>query len=172
MTTGKAIAALREKLRITQRELADRLGVTVTSISRYENGKEPSRQVLARLADLAESSTLNFLRDIFAAKRRAGIVARLESLPSAGTQRRVSLDDLKRWESAPQFLADELLQVREVYMDIIRKHPIDALDQQRLGATNRRFFLLKDALLDLSHWIEPYISIPKQKEKPSGKTTK
>lgn len=88
---------LREKMGCNQQQFADSLGVTLTSVSRYENGREPSNVVLKKLAELAHVAKLDHLGDVFAAKRRAGVVARIENLPSAGTQRRVSVDDLKEW---------------------------------------------------------------------------
>ncbi|MGI9070749.1 MAG: helix-turn-helix domain-containing protein [Bryobacteraceae bacterium] len=97
MTTAKAIATLREKMDVSQQAFADVLGVTVTSVSRYENGREPSDRVLKKLAALAESKELGYLRDIFAANRRAAIVTRNENLPSAGTQRRVPVQELAVW---------------------------------------------------------------------------
>ena len=41
MEIAEAIVVLRERMGIKQIDLADRLGVTVTSISRYENGRQP-----------------------------------------------------------------------------------------------------------------------------------
>jgi putative transcriptional regulator len=43
MDYGKALRALREKLLITQTELAQKLGVSYASVNRWENGKcEPT----------------------------------------------------------------------------------------------------------------------------------
>jgi transcriptional regulator with XRE-family HTH domain len=107
--TGKAIEALRSKLGDSQYVFAKRLGTTVTTISRYENGHiEPSEEVLLKLAALAESAGEAHLRDTFESQRRAGIVARVESLPSPGTQRRVSLDDLKYIAAVARNVHDDL----------------------------------------------------------------
>jgi transcriptional regulator with XRE-family HTH domain len=108
------IVTLREKMSITQRELADRLGVTVTSISRYENGKEPSRQVLRNLADIAQVARLSDLSDAFTRACSLRIAARIEKLPSIGTQRRVSLCDLKRWKLA----IEAVKELREIAEEI------------------------------------------------------
>jgi hypothetical protein len=48
------------------------------------------------------------LRGFFESQRKAGIVARVESLPSAGTQRRVSLEDLKFSAAVSRYLDEEL----------------------------------------------------------------
>lgn len=48
-----AIVKLRNVLGLTQDQFALKLGVTVTSISRYENGRSPNRQMLKKLADCA-----------------------------------------------------------------------------------------------------------------------
>src|SRR5271154_6425055 len=108
MTTAVAIATLREKMDLKQPELAEKIGVTITSISRYENGRRPNRQVLKKLAAVAEDAKLNDLRDIFTAKWKARIAARLKRLPSSGTERGVPLDDLKRWHCASQLVKDSL----------------------------------------------------------------
>jgi len=99
MTTAKAIATLRAEAKFSQDQLAERLGVTVTSISRYENGREPNRQALKKLAAVAEAAGLRDLQKLFTARWQAAVARRVESLPSARTQRRVSLDDLKYWSA-------------------------------------------------------------------------
>jgi len=88
-----------------QHELAARLGVTSTSVSRYENGREPSRQVLKKLADVAEFAGVVPLRDFFEDKRRREIVARIENLPSGGTQRRVTVEDIAQWAAIAEDIA-------------------------------------------------------------------
>lgn len=106
MTTGEAIIKLREKMGgLTQQQLAQSLGVTITSVSRYENGREPSRQVLKKLADLAGFGEPS-LRDIFEQKRREDIAARIENLPSGGSQRRVTLEDISQWAAIAEDIAN------------------------------------------------------------------
>ena len=118
--TGKAIEALRSKLGDSQSAFARRLGTTVTTISRYENGHiQPSEEALLKLAAIAESTGETHLRDTFESQRRAGIVARVESLPSPGTQRRVSLDDLKYIAAVARRVHDDLEQTLfRVWKDI------------------------------------------------------
>jgi transcriptional regulator with XRE-family HTH domain len=99
MTTAKAIATLRAEAKFSQDQLAERLGVTVTSISRYENGREPNRQALKKLAVLSESAGLRELQELFTKRWGDAVARRVESLPSARTQRRLSLDDLKYWSA-------------------------------------------------------------------------
>ena len=51
--TGKRIRALREKKGITQRELADLLGVTDAAVSKWEHGKNfPDITLLERLSEV------------------------------------------------------------------------------------------------------------------------
>ena len=51
--TGKRIRALREKKGITQKELADLLGVTDAAVSKWEHGKNfPDITVLERLSEV------------------------------------------------------------------------------------------------------------------------
>jgi len=47
---SKNIRRFREELGATQQEVADRAGITVFSISRYEQGGEPGRDQLLKLA--------------------------------------------------------------------------------------------------------------------------
>ncbi len=50
---GALVREARKKLGLTQRQLADRLGVDYTYISKIENGRNaPSKPVLRRLAQL------------------------------------------------------------------------------------------------------------------------
>jgi len=89
VSTADAIVKLRKKLGYTQQRLADLLGVTVVTISRYENGREPKSKALKRLADLAEWAQAKHLQDIFAAKLKGHVAAKLENLPSEGAERRI-----------------------------------------------------------------------------------
>jgi transcriptional regulator with XRE-family HTH domain len=112
--TAKAIAALREKLGMSQQEFARELDVTVTSVSRYENGREPSREVLKKLAARAEAiAGADHLQDLFESKWRASVVNSIEKLPSAGTQRRVPLEDLKDWSAVQRLICTRLSNVAD-----------------------------------------------------------
>jgi putative transcriptional regulator len=53
MDYGKALRALREKLLITQTELAQKLGVSYASVNRWENGKcEPTMKIKRKIREL------------------------------------------------------------------------------------------------------------------------
>lgn len=113
------ISSLREKMGISQQELADKLGVTVTSISRYENGREPDRQVLRRLAEIAREAKLRQLQTAFEEGWRAAIAEKLDNLPSAGTQRRVSVADLEYW----QWVAQETVRSIQIALTAMAASP-------------------------------------------------
>lgn len=51
MTIGDCIKKLREAKGFTQQDLAEKASVTVTTVSRIENGSNPSRAILKCLAD-------------------------------------------------------------------------------------------------------------------------
>jgi len=51
------LARLRQKKGITQRELANAIGVTERTIIDYENGKRPVTEALVKLADFYVVST-------------------------------------------------------------------------------------------------------------------
>jgi transcriptional regulator with XRE-family HTH domain len=54
---GLRLKALRKKCRLSQQEVADRLGITRSTVSAYEcNNKSPSLDVLERMAVLYHSS--------------------------------------------------------------------------------------------------------------------
>jgi transcriptional regulator with XRE-family HTH domain len=50
------IKALRKRLRVTQQQLADRLGVDQATVSRLETGRPPSGPVQKLLEQLAQST--------------------------------------------------------------------------------------------------------------------
>jgi transcriptional regulator with XRE-family HTH domain len=171
MDTTNAIATLRKNLGLTQGEFANRLGLTITSISRYENGRRPTAKVLRKLAEVANDANLKDLAEAFDSIWKNGIAARLSNLPSAGTQRRVSLEDLKRYQAALGIIREQLDIAQKIYMDLIRKHPIAPSDHDRLGAANRIVRgLMHNFLPEVNSSIEPYINVPTRKEKTSGKT--
>lgn len=89
MTTASAITKLRKKLGYTQQQFADALRVTVVTVSRYENGREPAAKILQRLVELAKRSQAQHLQELFAAKLQSDVASRVESLPSTGAERRV-----------------------------------------------------------------------------------
>ena len=119
MRTAEAITTLREKIG-SQRSLAQKLGVTITSVSRYENGRQPTRKVLRTLAEIADTAGLGHLGEIFQAEYRASVVGRIESLRSTGTERPVPLDDLKRWSSDLQNLQ---LSIRDMQRAVREGNP-------------------------------------------------
>jgi transcriptional regulator with XRE-family HTH domain len=167
MTTQKAIATLREKMGLTQSEFAGKLGVTITSVSRYENGREPSAQILKKLAAAAEAAQLIHLRDFFISNWRAGIVARIEKLPSSGTGRHIPLDEMKRWAGMARHLAGLVQNLQEGYTAVISKCHLDPKDAHVVQSCHRNMWSIwKDLLPQIYNSIEPYINEPiKEKEK-------
>jgi DNA-binding transcriptional regulator YiaG len=58
-TTGQLIRALRLKLDMTQEEFAHSLGITVSTVNRWENShSEPSKLARASIVSLAEKRGL------------------------------------------------------------------------------------------------------------------
>ena len=61
---GKRIKELRNKYKLTQSNLAERLGVTVSSIAAYENNsRQPSYEVLIKMADVFKVTIDSLLLD-------------------------------------------------------------------------------------------------------------
>ena len=58
MKIGEKILMLREKKEMKQKELAELVGITEATLSRYENGKrEPKSEIVTRIANILEVST-------------------------------------------------------------------------------------------------------------------
>lgn len=60
-----AVVELRQKMRLSQQQLAVRLGIAVMTVSRWERTRTPSGRSLERLAELAASAGLKDLADQF-----------------------------------------------------------------------------------------------------------
>lgn len=61
---GKRIKELRNKYKLTQSGLAERLGVTLSSIAAYENNsRQPSYEVLIKMADVFKVTIDSLLLD-------------------------------------------------------------------------------------------------------------
>ena len=57
MTTGERIAARRDELGLKQYQVAEQIGVTKTTMSKYENNVNiPNADILARLASVLRTS--------------------------------------------------------------------------------------------------------------------
>ena len=63
--TSQALVALRQALGQTQQECAATLGLSVTTIARYETSREPDKKNLLRLAKLAEEHNRADLVQVF-----------------------------------------------------------------------------------------------------------
>lgn len=65
MDFGEKIISLRKKHRLTQKQLAERIGVTSSTISKYENDNHrPPIFILAKLADELGTTTDFLLDDV------------------------------------------------------------------------------------------------------------
>ena len=111
MDTKAAILSLRKRLGITQDEFAKRLGLTVTSVSRYENGSRPSDDVLQKLAGVASEENLQGLAETFTSIRKSSIAERVRNLPASGAQRPVSLRELKYWSACLHEMSTTVLKI-------------------------------------------------------------
>ena len=64
MNYAKLIKSLRDKLIMTQEEFADLLGVSITSVNRWETGKHlPTTKVKRRIVVLCKENNIN-LEDV------------------------------------------------------------------------------------------------------------
>lgn len=100
MTTAKAVSELRESMGVTQRDFAEKLGTTIETVSRWENGRrEPTREAIEKLATLAHSAGIRHLRNFFLSQEVAGIVSRVKGLKTPGSERHIALKELKYWSA-------------------------------------------------------------------------
>lgn len=61
--TGKQVRAIRTQLKLTQQELADKVGVSRVSVARWENGSLGIRQSAALLLQLFAAQAKGVERD-------------------------------------------------------------------------------------------------------------
>jgi transcriptional regulator with XRE-family HTH domain len=147
MDTADAIAKLRMKLGYKQKQLASALGLTVVTISRYENGRQPTEDALRKLGKLAEEAGAPHLADLFKVMRRSDVASRVERLPSNGTARRVPVGDLALWATT--------LNEIENYSRIAFQHA-ERLGLDEIRETCRMSFTSAKALAkDVEIYIAP-----------------
>jgi Ser-tRNA(Ala) deacylase AlaX/transcriptional regulator with XRE-family HTH domain len=100
-----AVARLRQKLKLTQQEFADRLGIAIATMVRYENNRVPRGKSLSRLEALAAANSFGDLAATF----RTALVEELGALPSSQQSPMV------------QFRSDEERDLVQALLDILRQ---------------------------------------------------
>lgn len=64
MNLGKRIKNIREEKNLTQQQIAEALGISVHTISKYEQGqREPSLDVMGKIADILEVELFELMVD-------------------------------------------------------------------------------------------------------------
>jgi transcriptional regulator with XRE-family HTH domain len=164
VTTATAIASLRERLGLSQHDLATKLGITITSVSRYENGRKPSRSALQQFADLAQDHGLEEFHQFFRAKWTAGVARRLQKLRSHGSERPVPVEDLRRWLGMAALITETLAELHKTYATV-RCVPEDT---GKLANSNYALFAIHGNVASkLAKSIEFYIN-PKKEDDPKA----
>lgn len=98
---GERIVFLREKQGITQKELAEQLGITPASLSRYENNiYDPKGTIIIALSQFLHTST-DYLLGITCDYR----------LPAKASP--VSEDDLRVWELYRSLPQEDKIRIEE-----------------------------------------------------------
>lgn len=128
MEKSAAIKALRKKKGITQQDLANELGLAVSSVARYEAGKPPDIRILVRLAIMAEEVGEHALATVF----NDGIISNL------GMDARNSLLAFRRIRTAMDTVGKVLEQSKEQGVrDLLSKALVDLnFALNRLRETN------------------------------------
>lgn len=63
MTTGTKLKLLREKRKLSQEELAYKIGVAQTTIGNWEHGKSIKMEHIPKLADVLDVSSAYFMKE-------------------------------------------------------------------------------------------------------------
>lgn len=138
MDLGKKIRAHRDELGLTQAELADKLGLTYSSVSQWESGRAtPRTPILRQLADLFDTTVADLMgEDATEAVRPNG--AQYVTLPVLVAGHAGEFTD----EFGPDEVADVPISVLERVND-----PDAYLMRVRGSCMNRRFADGENALL-------------------------
>lgn len=138
MDLGKKIRAHRDELGLTQAELADKLGLTYSSVSQWESGRAtPRTPILRQLADLFDTTVADLMgEDATEAVRPSG--AQYVTLPVLVAGHAGEFTD----EFGPDEVADVPISVLERVND-----PDAYLMRVRGSCMNRRFADGENALL-------------------------
>lgn len=138
MDLGKKIRAHRDELGLTQAELADKLGLTYSSVSQWESGRAtPRTPILRQLADLFDTTVADLMgEDASEAVRPNG--AQYVTLPVLVAGHAGEFTD----EFGPDEVADVPVSVLERVND-----PDAYLMRVRGSCMNRRFADGENALL-------------------------
>ena len=140
MDLGKKIRAHRDELGLTQAELADKLGLTYSSVSQWESGRAtPRTPILRQLADLFDTTVAELMGEDAA---EAAISGTSRMVPLLGFAHRGEPCDEGN-------LADEV----EVPASIADAHPRGFMVHAQGGCMDNRF--PHDALLLVDPDMEP-----------------
>lgn len=140
MDLGKKIRAHRDELGLTQAELADKLGLTYSSVSQWESGRAtPRTPILRQLADLFDTTVADLMGEDAA---EAAISGTSRMVPLLGFAHMGEPCDEGN-------LADEV----EVPASIAEAHPRGFMVHAQGGCMDNRF--PHDALLLVDPDMEP-----------------
>lgn len=140
MDLGKKIRAHRDELGLTQAELADKLGLTYSSVSQWESGRAtPRTPILRQLADLFDTTVADLMGED------------ATETAISGTSRMVPLLGFAHMGEPcdEEILADEV----EVPASIADAHPRGFMVHAQGGCMDNRF--PHDALLLVDPDMEP-----------------
>lgn len=140
MDLGKKIRAHRDELGLTQAELADKLGLTYSSVSQWESGRAtPRTPILRQLADLFNTTVADLMGED---ATEAAISGTSRMVPLLGFAHMGDFEDEGN-------LADEV----EVPASIADAHPRGFMVHAQGGCMDNRF--PHDALLLVDPDMEP-----------------
>lgn len=140
MDLGKKIRAHRDELGLTQAELADKLGLTYSSVSQWESGRAtPRTPILRQLADLFDTTVADLMGED---ATEAAIKGTSRMVPLLGYAHMGDFED-----------EGELCDEVEVPASIADAHPRGFMVHAQGGCMDNRF--PHDALLLVDPDMEP-----------------
>lgn len=140
-TIGEKIKTLRKERNLTQKELANKIGVTASTVTKYENGQlEPNIEVLNKIADIFNIS-ISDLIDNNNSKKELHIGHKLLSIRKSFSNEEITADNI-----------DELTEC--IILAVIKKYKLN-IDINKISDKDKNLMYnlasstVKTFLLDL-----------------------
>lgn len=152
MNIGESIKNIRKSKGITQKELAERIGITDSAITKYEKGdREPGWETLYKIADVLEVSINDLLGIEGKVKYTIGNAEDLEKIEKIDEDNQKELSFICGTKDIPklirwicwrnQFLNNKLASKGiEVEFDHLLRNPSETIDKEKMFTTEIMLF--------------------------------
>lgn len=144
MELNETIRALRREKKLTQEQLAEAIGVSGASVSKWENGQcVPDLTVLTELADFFEVSVDAMLGHVLNPKTMEALLTRMDALCTAGQYRQAEEQAekvLRRYPNSERAVE----RVANLYYNLFLFTQEKTSMEKAIELTNRLFALSED----------------------------